>query len=74
MRQTGYMLLVCISIFWLGSTSAYALEDPMVLAQISPVTGNLPAPDFELEDLEGNTVRLSELRGKMVLLFFWTTW
>lgn len=28
------------------------------------------APDFALSDLEGNTVRLSDLRGKNVVLFF----
>lgn len=33
-----------------------------------------PAPDFALQDLHGKTVRLSELRGKAVLLNFWATW
>lgn len=33
-----------------------------------------PAPDFELTGLDGRTVRLSELRGKTVLLDFWATW
>lgn len=32
------------------------------------------APDFSLTDLEGNTVRLSDYRGKKVLLHFWATW
>lgn len=31
---------------------------------------NNPAPDFTLEDLDGKTVRLSELRGKPVVLAF----
>lgn len=30
-----------------------------------------PAPDFELPTLEGYPLRLSELRGKPVLLYFW---
>jgi len=34
--------------------------------------GNL-APDFELQDLDGETVSLSELRGKTVLISFWET-
>ena len=33
-----------------------------------------PAPDFTLKDLDGNTVRLSDFRGKVVFLNFWATW
>jgi thiol-disulfide isomerase/thioredoxin len=33
-----------------------------------------PAPDFTLESLDGKTMRLSDLRGKAVLLNFWATW
>lgn len=33
-----------------------------------------PAPDFALQDLQGRTVKLSDLRGKAVLLNFWATW
>lgn len=33
-----------------------------------------PAPGFALRSLGGETVRLSELRGKRVLLHFWATW
>lgn len=32
------------------------------------------APDFSLRDLEGNTFRLSDFRGKVVLLDFMATW
>ncbi len=33
-----------------------------------------PAPDFELKDLNGKPVRLSSLKGKVVLVAFWATW
>ena len=33
-----------------------------------------PAPDFTLQDLEGESYTLSELNGKVVLLDFWATW
>lgn len=36
------------------------------------VTGS--APQFALKDLEGNTLRLEDLRGKVVLLNFFATW
>ena len=32
------------------------------------------APDFELKDVNGNTVRLSDFKGKVVVLNFWATW
>jgi peroxiredoxin len=32
------------------------------------------APDFTLQSLDGKTVRLSDFRGKAVLLNFWATW
>jgi thiol-disulfide isomerase/thioredoxin len=35
--------------------------------------GNL-APDFELQTLDGNNLKLSDLRGKAVLLNFWATY
>ncbi|MGN7407781.1 peroxiredoxin family protein [Sporosarcina sp. SAFN-010] len=35
--------------------------------------GDTP-PDFELETLAGDKVRLSELKGKKVILNFWATW
>lgn len=33
-----------------------------------------PAPDFTAATIEGNTVKLSDLEGKVVVLEFWATW
>jgi cytochrome c biogenesis protein CcmG/thiol:disulfide interchange protein DsbE len=33
-----------------------------------------PAPDFELKDADGKIVKLSDYKGKVVLLNFWATW
>ena len=38
-----------------------------------PLVGK-EASDFELKDMKGNTVKLSDYRGKKVYLKFWATW
>jgi cytochrome oxidase Cu insertion factor (SCO1/SenC/PrrC family) len=32
------------------------------------------APAFTLPDLDGRSVALADLRGKVALIFFWATW
>ena len=43
------------------------------LAPDAPKKGQ-PAPDFALRSLDGQVIRLSELRGHTVLVNFWATW
>lgn len=33
-----------------------------------------PAPEFVLNDINGNTVKMSQFRGKTVVLIFWASW
>jgi len=44
-------------------------NDPQVRAEV-----NFLAPDFSVELLSGETVKLSDYRGKVVLINFWATW
>jgi thiol-disulfide isomerase/thioredoxin len=41
---------------------------------ITPITEAKRAPNLELKDLAGNTHKLAELRGSIVVLNFWATW
>jgi len=49
-------------------------QDMLPVAGRSVVKLGEPAPDFQLQDLDGRFVKLSDLRGKVVLLNFWATW
>ncbi len=48
----------------LAASGAPAAESPL----------NKRAPEFAINDLDGRTVDLAALRGKVVLLNFWATW
>lgn len=43
-------------------------------AATSGATNHILAPDFTLPQLDGQMLRLSTYRGKVVLLDFWATW
>ncbi len=44
------------------------------LAALERVQPGQPAPDISKEDINGNMVSLSSLKGKVVLLDFWASW
>ncbi|MBI4664011.1 MAG: TlpA family protein disulfide reductase [Verrucomicrobia bacterium] len=60
--------------WWEQHQSEYSNADVESAGPSSSSTPRLAASDFALPDLSGKAVRLSELRGKIVLLNFWTTW
>ena len=59
-------LIVALSLMMVLGTAASATAQTLDIGQ--------PAPELALTDLAGNTHRLSEYRGKAVLLNFWATW
>jgi cytochrome oxidase Cu insertion factor (SCO1/SenC/PrrC family) len=42
--------------------------------QVQPYQPAKPAPPFALPDLDGEVKRLADLKGKVILVFFWTSW
>jgi peroxiredoxin len=61
-----------------GRASARAHDDArspwLSVAERGIVKVGDEAPNFQLRDLAGNMVSLSQLRGKVVLVNFWATW
>jgi cytochrome c biogenesis protein CcmG, thiol:disulfide interchange protein DsbE len=68
-------LAVCASAFAEPPDPARSPHPDATTAAVgaSPPAASL-APDFARKDLTGRTLRLSDYRGKVVLLNFWATW
>ncbi|HWZ33899.1 MAG TPA: TlpA disulfide reductase family protein [Bryobacteraceae bacterium] len=67
-------LLRSSAIVILGCAAFTGCSNSNVRAAVKPEKERKLAPDFSLKDSSGKTVKLSEYRGKVVLLNFWATW
>jgi peroxiredoxin len=54
--------------------ASIALNVPAAKAASSSLATGQPAPDFALRSMSGPNLRLSELRGHVVMINFWATW
>lgn len=75
------VIAVVVLIALLGVAIVQAMDkkaEPDIASQEAANMGGLKvgakAPDFELKTLAGDTVKLSDLKGKKVMLNFWATW
>lgn len=60
--QSAVSAAVLVLLIWGFQAHAQTTDSPKTV------------PDFSLNDLDGNTVVLSSLRGNVVLINFWATW
>ncbi|GAB3800334.1 peroxiredoxin family protein [Virgibacillus kimchii] len=58
---------------YITSSSPEESEEVVESGKVGLERGDI-APDFELTTLDGETVLLSDYRGKRVMLNFWATW
>jgi peroxiredoxin len=67
-----YLAILLAGLFWIFlSADKNAASSAGTVA--APQQGFL-APDFELPTTDGETIRLSDLRGQAVLVNLWATW
>jgi len=57
-----------------GVAGGDVTRDPFDVMVIDRVSEPSPAPDVAFQTLDGGKVRVGDLRGKLVLLGFFTTW
>jgi cytochrome oxidase Cu insertion factor (SCO1/SenC/PrrC family) len=69
----GSLLALGLTILLLAAPVAWAGPD-FASMQIAPYDPPKAAPGLTLPDLQGKTVNLGDLKGKVVLVWFWATW
>ena len=72
-RRAGLAALV-LAIALGAAAGARAAGPDFEAMSLEPYEPPKPAPAFSLPDVDGRTWSLAELKGKVVLLFFWATW
>lgn len=72
-RRAGLVVCVLLTSWVLAAGAAPAL-DPFRALDLGPPARPRPAPDFTLPRLSGGTISMKELRGRPVLVNFWTSW
>ncbi len=65
--------IVAFMVFYPTPTKAQSQNRPTP-EEATIIKEGAVAPDFEVEMFDGSKVRLSDLKGKVVLLNFWATW
>ena len=71
------LAIVAVLLFWNPTAATADPVAPQTQEQIDASTiakEGMEAPDFIVEMFDGQKVRLSDLRGKVVLVNFWATW
>ena len=67
--------LLAISLGLLLAISLFAQQEDLDAKYAADLLKpGTPAPEFVLNDINGNSVKMSQFRGKTVVLIFWASW
>ena len=69
-----FWLFSSTTFLFLGANSAKAHQESFKAMGVVLPRNEFPAPDFTLQNSNGNSVSLSDFKGKAVLLNFCATW
>jgi len=72
-----HWLLMMAGVFFLGAgwiVGSARPEQAAAAGRIASPHSGFAAPDFDLERLNGERLRLSDLRGQVVVVNLWATW
>lgn len=77
--KRNFIVLAVVAItvsamIYAGAYKSRQAQSSGIEQQLSGPSIGKMAPDFELESLDGRKIRLSDYKGKAVLLNFWATW
>lgn len=67
-------MLILLLVLILAPATAYAEHASFDKMGVVPPKTSQPAPDFVAKNLKGQMVKLSDFKGKVLLLNFWATW
>lgn len=67
-------IVLCAALLFGGSFTAKAQNNRPTPEQATLVKDGQKAPAFEVKMFDGSTIKLADLKGKVVLLNFWATW
>ena len=70
----GFIVLAMSLLIFKSWNTGGTTGDPMTAVGAFKFNKDTVAPDFFMENLAGNRVKLEDFRGKVVLLDFWATW
>lgn len=77
----GVLAILAIATYKLSTSEAGSASESVIMApatvestSLSMQVDDTPAQDFTLTDINGQEIKLSAYRGKVVVLNFWATW